>query len=151
MSKTGFRKRPVRPSHAELVSLATYFFPPCGSLKVVVCDFGAGRFERFEAELEFVQRYKSLFRSQCDYLTLGYCIRLGGETHVGDYTVDVSFPNLKVLYETDIRRHIPVGSGLVQSVSQFFVFRSCYTPELPGRITQLKAASFSEPRGTLQS
>ena len=40
MSRAGFPKRPICPTNTELQSLATFFFPQCHSLKVVVCDFG---------------------------------------------------------------------------------------------------------------
>lgn len=60
ISKAGFPKRPICPSNDELLSLATYFFPPRWSLKVVVCDFGDGRFERCEIELINVMKCKSL-------------------------------------------------------------------------------------------
>ena len=59
MSKAGFPKRPICPSDDQLISLATHFFPPRWSLKVVVCDFGDGRFERCETELLNVEKCKS--------------------------------------------------------------------------------------------
>ena len=58
MSKAGFPKRLIYPSRAELLSLATYFFPRRQSLEVVVCDFGEGRFERFEANFANVGECK---------------------------------------------------------------------------------------------
>ena len=59
-SKAGFPKRPICPSNDQLLSLATHFFPPRWSLKVVVCDFGHGRFERREIELLNVENCESL-------------------------------------------------------------------------------------------
>lgn len=60
MSKAGFPKRPICPSDDQLFSLARHFFPPRWSLKVVVCDFGGGRFERCETELLNVEKCRSL-------------------------------------------------------------------------------------------
>ena len=73
MSKAGFPKRPICPSNDQLVSLATHFFPPRWSLKVVVCDFGDGRFERCETELLNVEKCKCLSCSWSDDLTFEYC------------------------------------------------------------------------------
>ncbi len=58
MSKAGLPKRPKCPTPGQLFSLATYFFTPRWSLKVIVCDFGEGRFERFEVDLENVTQCK---------------------------------------------------------------------------------------------
>ena len=102
MSKAGIPKRPIRPTHAQLLSLATYFFPPRRSLKVVVFDFGGNRFERFEVDLVNVQQCKSLFGSQYDDLRFEYRIRLGVQTKVGGCTVDVCFPNPNALDTTDV-------------------------------------------------
>ncbi len=39
--------RPSRPSHAKLRELALFFFPPRATgIKVEICDYGRGRFER---------------------------------------------------------------------------------------------------------
>lgn len=116
VSKAGFPKRPIRPSNDQLLSLATHFFPPRWSLKVIVCDFGDGRFERCEIELINVKKCKSLSCFWCDDLTLIYCVRLGKKTNVGDCTVDVCFPNSNALDSIDVRRHIPIGSGSLESV-----------------------------------
>lgn len=102
MSKAGIPKRPIRPTHAQLLSLATYFFPPRRSLKVVVCDFGESRFERFEVDLFNVQQCKSLFGSRYDDIRFEYRIRLGAQTNVGGCTVDVCFPNPNALDTTDV-------------------------------------------------
>ena len=118
MSKAGFPKRPICPSDDQLVSLARHFFPPRWSLKVVVCDFGDGRFERCETNLLNVEKCKSLSCSWCDDLTIVRCVRLGDETNVGDCAVDVSFPNSNALGSIDVRRHIPLGSGSLETVRQ---------------------------------
>ena len=60
MSKAGFPRRPICPSDDQLISLATHFFPPRWSLKVIVCDFGDGRFERCETKLLNVEKCESL-------------------------------------------------------------------------------------------
>ena len=60
-STNGLAKRPICPTDAQLLSLATYFFPARLSLKVTVCDFGEGRFERFDVDLGGVWQCKSLF------------------------------------------------------------------------------------------
>ena len=51
LSKLRLSKRPACPNEDELISLATYYFPPRVDLKVIVCDFGASRFERSEHSL----------------------------------------------------------------------------------------------------
>lgn len=51
LSKSGILQRPACPDEQELLSLAFYFFPPRAQLKVIVCDYGDGRFERFEENL----------------------------------------------------------------------------------------------------
>lgn len=39
--------RPSRPSHSALRELALFFFPPRATgIKVEICDYGEGRFER---------------------------------------------------------------------------------------------------------
>ena len=58
MSKAGFPKRPICATPGQIFSVATYFFTPRWSLKVIVCDFGEGRFERFEVDLENVTQCK---------------------------------------------------------------------------------------------
>ena len=49
-------KRPPRPGSEDLQSLAKFFFPPRGSLKASICDFGPGNgpeeiFEREDIEI----------------------------------------------------------------------------------------------------
>lgn len=121
MSKAGFPKRPVCPTPDQLFSLATYFFPPRQSFKVVVCDFGEGRFDRFEVDLEGVQQCKSVLRFQYDSLGLGCYIRLGAQTNVRDCSVDVCCTISNVLEVTDVRRHILVGSGKLGTVRHYFI------------------------------
>ncbi len=58
MSKAGLPKRPNCPDSGQLFSLATYFFTPRWSLRVIVCDFGEGRFERFEVDLQNITQCK---------------------------------------------------------------------------------------------
>ncbi len=58
ISQAGFLKRPICPTPGQLFSLATYFFPPRWSLRVIVCDFGEGRFERCEVDLQNVTQCK---------------------------------------------------------------------------------------------
>lgn len=55
LSKSRLSKRPACPNEDELISLATYYFPLRQDLKVTVCDFGAGRFERSEHSLTAVR------------------------------------------------------------------------------------------------
>lgn len=126
LSRVGFPKRPVRPTRAQLLSLATYFFPSRGSLKVVVCDFGEGRFERIQVDSVDIHQCKSLTCPRRDGLTLRYRIRLAGQTNVGDCTVDVCFPNSNALDVTDVQRHVPVGSGSVESVRPNFISPLCF-------------------------
>ena len=40
LSKVGFPKRPICLTNTEFLSLATFLFPQCHSLKMVACDFG---------------------------------------------------------------------------------------------------------------
>lgn len=121
LSKVGFPKRPICPSPEEVLSLATYFFPQRRSLRVVVCDFGEGRFDRFEISLENVQRCMVILCSWCEDLILRHCTRLGGQTNVGDCTVDVCFSSPNTFDATDVRRHIPIGSSSLESVRQHFI------------------------------
>ena len=130
MSKAGFPKRPICPTRDELLSLVTYFFPPRRSLKVVVCDFGEYRFERFEVPLEELEQCRSLFRSWCEDLTFGQFIRLAGQARVGDCTVDVYLINPNALDVTDSRRHLPLGSGRFESVRQHLITPLCNQIEL---------------------
>ena len=51
LSKIGYPRRPACPDESDLLSLAKYYFPPRAELKVVVCDYGDGRFNRFEETL----------------------------------------------------------------------------------------------------
>ena len=55
LSKLRLSKRPACPNEDELTSLATYYFPLRKDLEVIVCDFGAGRFERSEHSLTVVR------------------------------------------------------------------------------------------------
>lgn len=125
MSKAGFPKRPICPTRDELLSLVTYFFPPRRSLKVVVCDFGAYRCERSEIRLEELAQCRSLSRSWCEDLTFGHFIRLAGQARVGDCTVDVLLINPNALDVTDSRRHLPLGSGRLESVRQHLITPFC--------------------------
>lgn len=43
-----YSKRPPCPTHQDLRDLAEYFFPLRDSIRVSICDFGEGRFERYE-------------------------------------------------------------------------------------------------------
>ena len=93
MSKAGFPRRPPRPTHAELLSLAKYFFPSRWSLRVV-CDFGKGRFERFEVGLENVQQCESLSCSQCnDSMLIFYKTRRRNQ--IGRLYGGCLFPKIK--------------------------------------------------------
>ena len=51
LSKIGYPRWPSLPSRDELTQLILYYFPPRAKLKVVICDYGQDRFERFEVEL----------------------------------------------------------------------------------------------------
>ena len=51
-----FSKRPSRPSEREVEGLAKYFFPPRGSVRASICDFGHGeeahqRFKRLDVDI----------------------------------------------------------------------------------------------------
>jgi hypothetical protein len=62
----GLPKRPACPSHEELLSLATFFFPPRKSLKVSICDFGEDyRCERHEVPLASIEH------RECSDFTFG--------------------------------------------------------------------------------
>ncbi len=49
-----FPRRPPCPSLPELKQLATFIFPPRASLKATVCDYGEGRFHRFELPISII-------------------------------------------------------------------------------------------------
>lgn len=51
LSKIGYPRRPHCPDESNLLSLAKYYFPPRAELEVVVCDYGDGRFRRFEESI----------------------------------------------------------------------------------------------------
>ncbi len=54
-----YPKRPPRPPKKELQSLAEYFFPPRPVLNVTICDFGDGRFERHDTNIEKLEACES--------------------------------------------------------------------------------------------
>lgn len=51
LSNIGYPRRPDCPDESDLLSIAKYYFPPRAELKVIVCDYGTGRFNRFEETL----------------------------------------------------------------------------------------------------
>ena len=51
LSRVGYPRRPSLPGRNELSQLALCYFPPRMKLKVILCDYGPDRFERFEVEL----------------------------------------------------------------------------------------------------
>ena len=54
-----YSRRPPCPSKEELRSLALFFFPPRGTgLKVEICDFGDGRFERCDRSIDTLEPCK---------------------------------------------------------------------------------------------
>ena len=118
MSKAGFPKRSTCPSSVELFSLATYFFPQRRSLKVVVCDFGEGLFERHEDDLENVEQRKPEFWTRYEIPELKLH-KTGKGNHRGRLYDGCMITNSKMLDAADVRRHVPLGSGSVASVRQF--------------------------------
>lgn len=54
-----FCQRPIPPRPEKLIALAKYHYPPRGDLKVYVCDFGEGRFEKEEVALGCVEKCMS--------------------------------------------------------------------------------------------
>lgn len=60
LSNVGIRRRPACPDEQELLSLALYYFPPRAELKAIVCDFGDGKFHRFERSLGGIEASKYL-------------------------------------------------------------------------------------------
>ena len=70
LTLVGLARPPACPSHEELRSLATFFFPPRESLKVSICDFGEDhRYERHVVPLASIERRefpRFTFRSQAN-------------------------------------------------------------------------------------
>ena len=48
-------KRPPCPSIDKLQPLVEFYFPPRGSLKASICDFGDGKFEKNEVAIDHLQ------------------------------------------------------------------------------------------------
>ena len=55
LSKVGYPRRPSLPGRNELSPRALFYFPPRMKLKVILCDYGHDRFDRFEVELGRVE------------------------------------------------------------------------------------------------
>ena len=64
LSKLRLSKRPECPAEDDLWSLASYHFPLRQDLKVVVCDFGTGRYEKSEHSLTAVEDGKCVIFNQ---------------------------------------------------------------------------------------
>ncbi|KAL8722754.1 MAG: hypothetical protein Q9225_000815 [Loekoesia sp. 1 TL-2023] len=69
LSKLKIRRRPACPHEQELLSLALYYFPPRAELRATICDFGNGRFERFEQNLGKID---NLWREKPGWVTLHF-------------------------------------------------------------------------------
>ena len=62
--KKFFSKRPLCPSEGEVESLAKYYFPPRGSVKASICDFGHAEvphlFQRQDVDIIEILDYGTL-------------------------------------------------------------------------------------------
>ena len=87
LSKLSLSKRPACPNEEELVSLATHHFPLRQDLKLIVCDFGPGRFERSEHSLTLVKDGKCITSKSAARTHNSGSLEF--ETQVGHCTLDV--------------------------------------------------------------
>ncbi|KAI9856863.1 MAG: hypothetical protein M1824_005237 [Vezdaea acicularis] len=55
-SKFGIRRGPSMPSDEKIISMAQYYYPPRGMVRVDVCDFGPERAEHFQTTLGDIQQ-----------------------------------------------------------------------------------------------
>ncbi|KAL9576842.1 MAG: hypothetical protein Q9212_006772 [Teloschistes hypoglaucus] len=74
-----YHKRPPCPSRDQLKQLALFFFPPrATAVKVEICDYGHGRFKRYDTTVDGLVPY---FESKPDWNIRQSFIRAGVDTN----------------------------------------------------------------------
>lgn len=84
LRKKLFSKRPRCPSGDELQSLAKFFFPPRGTLKASICDFGCEgmKFERQSVEIDDLNPCKEVTARAHKYTDLTLSRQSGNKSRL---------------------------------------------------------------------
>jgi hypothetical protein len=103
------------PSQKEVIDLAKYHYPPRGHVPVIICDFGDDKFETKEIKLGEIESRKA----SAHPLSPKYCLlsRYACKTGLVPCPMAVGTSCAISKENTKAFSHVPLGVGIVQSVS----------------------------------